>query len=276
MINIDQFASGLELVDKGVWASRSSSKVSYPERAHDGCFELEAESFWFKHRNNCLIEAVKRFPPPGVLFDVGGGNGFVTLGLCNSGIDAVLVEPGTQGVGHARSRGLSPIICSTLADAGFRRGSLPGIGLFDVLEHIECDIGFLKMVKSLLCRNGRLYIAVPAHNFLWSGDDVSAGHYRRYTIDGLVRKLSLAELCVEYSTYFFCMLPPLVFMFRTLPTKLGISRRRPGRSQAEHRQRGGLVGKALNKFLEYELATIRRGGRVPWGGSCLVVSRQTG
>ena len=41
---------------------------------------------------------MRRFPPPGTVFDVGGGNGFVTLAIQNAGMDAVLVEPGPEGV----------------------------------------------------------------------------------------------------------------------------------------------------------------------------------
>ena len=97
------------------------------------------------------------------------------MAIKNAGFDAVVIEPGIQGAMNARNRGLSPVICSTLEDAGFKDHLIPAVGLFDLLEHIKDDISFLKTVKDLLIPGGRLYITVPAYSFLWS---VEAKQYR--------------------------------------------------------------------------------------------------
>src|SRR4029453_13054884 len=104
----------------------------------------------------------------------------------------------------------------------FRPGSLPAIGMFDVLEHIENDVAFLDSLHELLIPSGRIYVAVPAFGFLWSADDAAAGHFRRYTIGTLTKALASSGFIVDYSTYFFQWLWLPIFFFRTMPSVIGL------------------------------------------------------
>src|SRR5215831_13323698 len=188
-MDIAKIAKNLQLSEEGIWISRSGTASAFSKEEHDCCFQIEEQSFWFKHRNNCLIEVVKNFPPDGPLFDVGAGNGYVALGLKQSGFETVVVEPGIEGARNDGSRGLSPVICSSVEDAGFEPGTLPAVGMFDVIEHIENDIDLLTRMKSYLTKRGRLYLTVPAYNGIWSVEDDIAGHYRRYTLKRLAGDL---------------------------------------------------------------------------------------
>src|SRR5260221_290852 len=91
--NLSAFAQNIELGQDGLWEARTVSDVSYPECGNELCFAIEESSFWFRHRNNCILEAIKSFPVPGAFFDVGGGNGYVARALQNAGLEVVLVEP---------------------------------------------------------------------------------------------------------------------------------------------------------------------------------------
>lgn len=51
---------------------------------------------------------------------------------------------------------------------------------FEVLEHIEDDLGALKIWNSWLRPDGFLLISVPAHPSRWNATDEWAGHLRRY------------------------------------------------------------------------------------------------
>jgi SAM-dependent methyltransferase len=59
------------------------------------------------------------------------------------------------------------------------------VAAFDVLEHIEDDIGALRAWRALLTPPGHLVITVPAGPELWSRRDDFAGHCRRYSRAGL-------------------------------------------------------------------------------------------
>jgi SAM-dependent methyltransferase len=254
--------------------STAGPGLSYPEEGNELCYQLEEHSFWFRHRNNCIVEVVKKFPPRGFLFDVGGGNGFVTKALEDSGIRCVLVEPGQKGVENAGKRGVTHIIRSTLEDAGFRPHTLPGVGLFDVLEHIRDFRAFLKTVFHLLEPGGRLYITVPAFQFLWSGDDNYARHLKRFTLKCMRKRLQEIDFHIDYATYIFSPLPLPIFLSRSLPYRLGFTKKPDWESRYKngHSQRNGIAGKLLEKVWNAELKRIRNKKTIPLGSSCLIAA----
>jgi hypothetical protein len=262
--------------ESGIWTAGQRREVSYPDDGNDACFALEDSSFWFRHRNRCIVAAVRRYPPPGLILDVGGGNGYVTRGLLDAGFESVLLEPGRVGALNARmKRGVHDVLCATLEDCAFEASALPAIGLFDVLEHIEDDGAFMNLLQQILEPRGLLYITVPAHRWLWSVSDVDARHYRRYNTRQLISKLS-PGFDVLYSTYLFQTLALPCCLKRTLPFRLGWQRRRAMADYAsEHSvgERGGLHG-LLNVLLGRELKAIESGRSLKLGTSCLLVARK--
>ncbi len=276
-IDIQSLAPGLQAAEDGVWRyPNPPGTVSYPEDGNAFCAALEDRSFWFQHRNRCLLAAMQAFPPPGLLLDAGGGNGCVTASLQQAGIACALLEPGPQGIDNARRRGVRPLIQATLQEACFRPGALPAIGLFDVLEHIEDDEEFLKLANGLLIQGGRLYLTAPAHGFLWSTADVDAGHYRRYSLGGMAQLLEAAGFQVEYQTYFFSsLLLPVIFL-RALPSRLGWRKGGALESyQAELAQKDGWSSRWLSRSLRFETRRIRQRKRIPTGSSLLVVAAKS-
>lgn len=275
-MNLGDVAANIQPGEEGVWVSRTRSSVSYPERGNDLYFEIEERSFWFRHRNRCLIEAMKRLPPSGTFFDIGGGNGYVSLALQNAGWPVVLVEPGLRGAVHALRRGVAKVVCSTLEDAGFAEGSMAAAGAFDVVEHISDDLGFVRSMAHSLIPQGRLYLTVPAFSGLWSQEDDDAGHYRRYTACTLRRLVEQGGFEVEYLTYFFRFLPLPIWLLRAIPHKLGIRRSEADlrRITSEHQAPGGPVKFLFDGLLNRELALIRSGRTMAFGGSCLAVARR--
>ena len=220
---LSEISANLELSPGGVWTARSVSPVSYPESGNDINYAIEDSSFWFRHRNACILEAARLFPPPGTIFDIGGGNGFVARALQRAGLEAVLVEPGPIGAANAVRRGVRHVVRAAFGDAGFLQGSISAIGLFDVLEHIEDQHRFLASVERCLVPGGRIYITVPASQWLWSREDLDAGHFRRYSVADLSRALQDAGLAVEFATHFFGFLPLPELFARALPYRLGLA-----------------------------------------------------
>jgi SAM-dependent methyltransferase len=219
---------------------------------------------------------VRKFPPKGKgpIFDVGGGNGFVAKGLVDAGWDVVLVEPGPSGARNAKKRGLEHVICGTTHSAGFKNGSLPAIGVFDVVEHIEDDLGFLRHLWDLLEPEGMLYLTVPAYNFLWSHQDIDAGHFRRYTLGAMKKKILEAGLKPVFGTYIFGFLPLAVFLLRTLPFRLGLAKKGSGeiKAKGDHSQKQGLLGAMMASSFDFELKRIQAGKTFGFGGSCLIAA----
>ena len=133
-IDFSKYSNNLELKENGIWFSKSTQTISYPEDGNDLCLELEDFSFWFKHRNDCIIQLVKSFSPNENFFDVGGGNGFVSLGLQNAGVNVSLLEPGISGVLNAKKRNIENVVCATTQNCGLVNEFVENIGVFDVVE----------------------------------------------------------------------------------------------------------------------------------------------
>jgi SAM-dependent methyltransferase len=271
-VDIATLAPGLKQDDSGLWFADRQAGVSYPAHGNAACLAVEERSFWFRHRNRCIVSLVGRFHPGGVFLDIGGGNGYVAKGLTEAGIACALIEPGIDGAVAARARGIDPVICARLEDAELPPASIAAAGMFDVLEHIENEAAALRRVHGLLRPGGRLFLTVPAYQFLFSADDTMAGHFRRYTISSLTLALLESGFRVELASYIFAPLPPLVFLLRTLPTRLGLRRGNdPERDAADHAP-GGIAARLMDRLLRAELHRLSAGRSLPFGGSCLCVA----
>jgi len=261
-------------LDNGIWYSSSDNKLSYPEDGYDECFALEETSFWFKHRNDCLKQVITKYAPNSLFFDVGGGNGFTTKSLQDLLMGAVLIEPGKKGVLNAKKRNVRNIICGNLSDLKGLTGRVPTIGAFDVIEHVEDDVDFVLKLNSMLEENGYLFITVPAFNFLWSDEDITAGHYKRYNKKSITKLILRFNFEIIYSTYYFSLLTFPLFLMRTMPSKLGIRNSSRPTIQKEHKRVNGIFGKLFDKILKWELKRIRSSRKIPIGTSCLIVAKK--
>jgi len=274
-MNIAAITENLTLAADGIWYSSEQEPVSYPADGNDGCFAVEDRSFWFRHRNRCIAAVVASFPPPGTILDVGGGNGFVSMGLRQAGFDVALIEPGPAGARNAKKRGIETVICATTDTAGVKQGSVPAIGLFDVIEHISDAVAFLRTVRSLLVSGGMLYATVPAFNFLWSKEDVDAGHVRRYTLDRIGDTLSRAGLDVLFASYIFRALPLPIFLMRSIPYRLGMAKAKRGAAEVarDHVAPGDFVARGISAIFDPEVRNLEARKPMRFGGSCLIVAR---
>lgn len=264
------------MFEDGVWRAPQVSAVSYPADANALCLQVEASSYWFAHRNRCILAAMTQHPPHGMIYDIGGGNGFVALALQQAGLDVALVEPG-PGARFAAARGVDRVIQASLGDAGFAPGALPAVAAFDVIEHIEDDHGFLNDLRHMVEPGGRLYCTVPAIGALWSDEDVHAGHFRRYSVGSLGETLRRCGWQVELLSPFFSWLTLPVFLLRALPFRLRGSRAGspPTRSmQADHHLPAGLVP-MVSRVHAWELARLTAGRTIPTGTSLLCVARRS-
>jgi len=270
-----QLVPGLERNQHGWWERNRASAVSYPEGGNALCFLIEESSFWFQHRNLCILEALRQFPPPGTFFDIGGGNGCVARAIQDAGLDVVLVEPGIDGVRNAVHRGIRHVLRGTLDDADIAPGSLPAAGLFDVLEHVSEDLGFLKNIHQLLVPGGRLYVTVPAYQALWSGEDELSGHARRYALAELCKVLERSGHTVEFATYFFGFLPLPILLQRAIPHRLGFKPRiAENKVRSDHEIGSPVVRGIVDGLNRRELARIAQRRPIRMGGSCLAVARK--
>ena len=275
MIDFSKISSGLKKKD-GIWHSEIASNISYLEKGNDIFYRIEESSFWFKHRNKVLEVLMRKYDPGSFILDVGVGNGYTTKFLQINGYKSVLVEPGIDGVINAKRRGVINIINSTISSAEFNKNSIPAIGMFDVLEHIKDENKLLSEINSLLKDDGRLYITVPAYNVLWSSEDVIAGHYRRYRSSNIAKILKGNGFEIEYLSYFFSILFLPVLFFRSIPSLImGIFKIKKTEPVIEaHEEKSSFINSMINLFLKLELNRIRKGKKLWFGSSIIVICKK--
>jgi 2-polyprenyl-3-methyl-5-hydroxy-6-metoxy-1,4-benzoquinol methylase len=264
--------SGL-VFNNNIWFSKENKRISHPESGNEECYEIEDQSYWFIHRNSILKSVIQRYSNGKLFFDVGGGNGYVTKALLDLGFDAYLIEPGIAGIKNAEKRGVSNLINSTLEDCHFKSGSIFNIGLFDVLEHIEDDISFIKLVNKLLANDGMVFISVPAYQILWSEEDSKAGHYKRYSAKALANLLMDCGFSIEYRSYFFSFLVPFIFLFRTVPGIIFRNKIKQ-RPEKDHISPSGFINKLIKLFTRFESSIINRNLKIKIGSSLIIVAKK--
>ncbi len=264
---------GLVRVANRHWANFDSAEISYPDSDLAALEAIEPRSYWFAHRNAIIASVIRQHPPSGPIFDIGGGNGFVSQALAAAGFPSIVVEPDHSGALAARRRGL-PVIEAAFQNLAVPSETLASAAMFDVLEHIEDDQGALDNLHRLVIPGGMIYITVPALVPLWSSEDVQAGHFRRYSSASLRRVLLKAKFEPVRATYLFSALTPAVFALRTLPSLVGL--RKGGNTATnggEHELPYGLVGRLMRKSFAREQATVDNGRNVILGSSLLMAAR---
>lgn len=275
-MNLEEIALNIEKHDNGIYYSKSTSDISYPEVGNENCMQIEENSFWFLHRNNIIAESVKKYNGDRTFFDIGGGNGFVSKRLQEEGVKVLLVEPGKMGAMNAYRRGIKNVLCATLEDAAFVPKQIDSVGLFDVVEHIKDDFIFLKKINEYMKDEGLVYITVPAYNFLWSNEDEDAGHFRRYSIPELYTLLDKSGFNVVYSTYIFSVLPLPIFVLRSFPSKIGLNKNSNNieKHQGEHKPKKGILNSLLQRIWSWELSRVKLNKKIAFGGSCFVIGKK--
>lgn len=249
---------------EGIYFSEKNYTLSYPKDGNDICYELEEKSFWFQNRNNIILNLID-VSKEDIFLDLGGGNGFVASILEKNGYNTLLLEPGIEGVKNAKKRGVKNIICGSLDIFDLLENKVNAIGIFDVLEHIEDDEKFLQSIQKKLEDSGKLYITVPAFNFLWAKEDKDAGHYRRYNKKNLKEKLLKAGYKVNYISYFFSYLVLPIFLFRTVPSFF-IKKEGKDNSKKEHTKESAII----NYFSKLEQNRILKRKKILFGSSIIV------
>ncbi len=166
---------------------------------------------------------------------------------------------------------------ATIEELPYKNGVFTFVNAFDVLEHVENDIGVLREINRVLADSGFLVIAVPAFNMLWSQHDIANFHKRRYRSAMLKEKVEKAGFKVKRMTYANFFLFPPVLLFRIVQYR--ILGRISGRSGEAKRTRveglPGSLNAILHGILKLESLLIKKVD-LPFGVALLCVAEKTG
>ncbi len=258
-------------------------ETKFSDETQDNLFALEDNSWWFKYRAEVIHNIFLKFlNTENLTIDIGGGNGYTTNFLEKRNINTALLEPALEACANAKKRGLNNIVCGVLSDEDVTDNSIDQAMLLDVLEHIENDVDFLKLLNKKMLSEGKALITVPAMKILWSSEDDSAGHFRRYNLKLLKETAEKAGFKVEYINYFFEFGVLPILLIRVLFERIGLIKRSGERDKNEKkkiadnqfRQRSGIIGTVLNVGEKIELKRLVNNKKVGFGSSLICVIKK--
>jgi predicted TPR repeat methyltransferase len=202
----------------------------YLSNLDDDFVKIENEHFWYTSRRKAVTTLLSRFTKltsheegtRGV--EIGCGTGGMQETLSQFCQEVIGVEPFENAARVARLRNSKFTIVQTEGESFLveHPESFDLIAAFDVLEHLEDDMGMLRQMHSALVPGGYLIITVPASKILWSSYDLFDKHWRRYERTDLQQKLEEAGFCISRISYLFMSLFPVIYLLRKFRDSLGL------------------------------------------------------
>lgn len=172
----------------------------------------DSTHWWYRARRDILADYLTRYgdvPAGGRILEIGCGTGHNLPMLAKFGsVEAIEIDPAARDIASERLG--RPVGDAPLPELpGVERGAYDLVAVLDVVEHIEDDVAALTAMKSLLKPGGKILIAVPAHQWMWSAHDVVNHHHRRYSKATLKTAIERAGLKPDKLGYFNTLLFPL-------------------------------------------------------------------
>jgi len=132
-----------------------------PDRSAAGRFEEGYRRLVLRDHVRFVRRALAESAVRGPLLDVGCGGGLFLGMMRERGFRVLGLDVSGEAAAVAWRRQQAPAVCAVLEAAPFRAGSLAGLTLFHVLEHLADPRAYLLAARELLAPDGRLIVQVP-------------------------------------------------------------------------------------------------------------------
>lgn len=227
--------------------------------------ELSERYWWYCARRDIIIDIISRRLPTGTVVDYGCGDGATAKAIQSRGYQVIAADHAEHALVSCCRRGIDAV---DLRSESLSQGLADCLILGDVLEHVSDDVGFLKSLGPALSPGGFLLIAVPAYEFLWSGEDYVSRHFRRYRRSGLASVLERAGYTVAWSSYYNTVL------FVPIVVSLMLKRLFRPRSMYESdiEPLPDWLNRVLYILFRSEAAILRR-FKMPFGASIIAIAK---
>lgn len=237
--------------------------------------KLQISGWWFgMGRNKIIIDILKESMPNlhgCKLLDVGCSEGAFLDHLNQEKADFVAVDIDENAVRFYKECSYHDRVkYGNVLDLPFDDNSFDAVTALDIIEHVEDDVKALSEIKRVCKKNGTLLIILPAHQWLWSSNDIAYHHKRRYSkkmVKELIHKLNLK---IDRLLYFNVLLFP-IFILATfykkifLPDELSSNVTKPVPKTLNY---------VLSKLMNIERVMIKY-GITPFGSSFIIVIKNT-
>jgi SAM-dependent methyltransferase len=250
-----------------------AAEIAFPDQWYE---IMDERHFWMKWRTRAFLGQCKALSisteTPYAMLEIGCGLGVLRQMLeaaTKWTVDAMDLNAGAL-FHSAPGRGRTALY--NIHDrAPNLAAKYDAIILFDVIEHIDEPVSFMRSALYHLKPGGHVFINVPALQSLYSKFDVAVGHCRRYSKETLEAELAKAGIRKVDDRYWGLTMLPLLAL-----RKLWLSLRSKGPATGTTVVQRGLVppGKladaVLTAMMQVETSVI---GNPPLGTSLLYVGQ---
>jgi SAM-dependent methyltransferase len=237
---------------------------------------LEDRMWWFAagHRNLLTLSrwytAVEAGEQP--ILDAGCGTGGFLARLAARYPHRTLfgLDVDASACRRAAIKSARPVCTGSINALPFPEGVFEAVFSADVLCHRAVDerCAVLQFHRCL-ASNGRLIVNVPAYGWMLSRHDAAVHNVRRYTIKSLSLLLESAGFRLIYATYWNAVLFPLMVLTRKFLPESGDATS----DVLEYPRPLDVICRAATSL---ETALLRRGLRLPFGGSVIAIAIKEG
>ena len=165
------------------------NKDGYKESLFTSAAQMEGADNY----NEWTFDLFRQFIRGDVL-EVGCGVGSFTGRIIRqSSFDSLLsIDISHDAVDYCRDNFIHTSLKFECVDIQLVNGKFDAVICMNVLEHIEDHENALRHMFDLLKPDGKLFLLVPAHQFLYNRFDLEGGHFRRYDKQAVRELLSRA------------------------------------------------------------------------------------
>jgi SAM-dependent methyltransferase len=238
-------------------------------------YEAEDTHWWYRGLRGVMFallgldRAGSRQPQ---ILDAGCGTGGNMQALLNAGQTRLEgFDFSADALHFCRQRNLPNVKEGSIADIPFESDRFDIVISCDVINDagLEDDAAGIRELYRVLKPGGRLFLNLPAFDFLRGEHDQATSVARRYTRKLITRKLNSAGFVVRRASYWNMFLFPVVLAVRLMRPGNKSDPKKPVRSDINLPH--PLINTVLTRILSAEKILVRRFD-LPFGSSLAVVA----
>ncbi len=239
-------------------------------REYELMYDAEDWLWWYVGMEKISRAVIEKFHPRGShlrILDAGCGTGGSTRYLNDYGMVTGL-DFSSDALELASARGLTLLVRGSVTSLPFAPNQFDLIASFDVL----CTLGphdqlALEEFHHSLVPNGRLFLRLPAYDWLRGAHDLAVDIRQRYTAGTVSRLLLKAGFHLEHLSYANSLMLPVAVM------KRWCERFRSPQKESDLSFDPGRLNPILTRILSSEAKHVARRG-MPFGLTVLAVARR--
>lgn len=234
---------------------------------------VEADMWWYRTCHRHLLAMWDLYPPdPGLghlpILDAGcGTGGFLVKLAARTDQPLVGLDYAPIAADLARRRTHLPVAVGSINHLPFDENRFAAVFSVDVLCHRSVDEALsLKEFYRILAPGGTLILNLPAYSWLYAAHDRAVHTARRYTAQSILPLLTAAGFGRVRTCYWNSILFPLMVIQRKLLAATG--------DASDVKPYPFILESLFRSLTGLETIALRRGIRLPFGGSLLVVAHK--